>query len=198
LHALSSSSRSLVTRSLREFDRWAGGEVEHVVANTPQELDEGRRIIKELHAARWSEAGQAGAFASPRFSAFHDRVMPHLLEGGNLELSWIRARGEPVAALYNFVWNDRVLFYQSGRKVDLPNKIRLGIVAHAHAIRRAIEAKRHEYDFLSGSQAYKAQLALAARPMIELTALRPSARALMRTTIDHAIDRWRDLRALFH
>ena len=44
--------------------------------------------------------------------------------------------GAPIAALYNFIWEGKVSFYQSGRKVDVPKNIRPGIVIHAYAILR--------------------------------------------------------------
>ena len=89
--------------------------------------------------------------------------MPALLERGALDLSWLSARGQPIGALYNLVWNDKVYYY-------LPQ------FPHAAAIRRAIAGGHREYDFLAGAQRFKRQLSLAERPMVELRAARPSAR----------------------
>jgi CelD/BcsL family acetyltransferase involved in cellulose biosynthesis len=170
LQKLSSSRRSYVRQSLRRFERWAGTESRlHEVADRGQ-LEEGKRVLAALHQARWGAGG--GKFGSPRFAAFHDAVMPALLDAGALELLWLTVRGEPVAAVYNIVWNGKVYFYQSGRKVDVPAGVRPGIVLHAHAIRRAIDAGRREYDFLSGGEHYKAQLAPAARPIVQFRAVR--------------------------
>src|SRR5690606_27068315 len=151
--------------SLRAFDAWTSGDASLQVVRTEAELERGARILRDLHAARWRADGQAGAFASTRFSAFHAEVMPALLSRGALELMWLCAHGEPVAAVYNIVWNDKVYFYQSGRRPDLPRQVRAGLVLHALAIRRAIELKRREYDFLNGGSRYKLDLALASRPL---------------------------------
>src|SRR5262249_54569440 len=113
---------------------------------------------------------------SSRFDSFHKAVMPVLLDAGALDLSWILARGEPVAAAYNYAWDGKVSFYQSGRRVDLPARLRPGIVIHAHAIRRAIEDGRREYDFLGGAVRYKVQLSTGTRPLVALRAVRPSIR----------------------
>ena len=94
--------------------------------------------------------------------------MPQLLDAKALALLWLTVRGEPVAAMYNIVWNNKTLFYQSGRKLDVPRHLRLGVVIICHAIRQAIEAGGGEFDFLAGEAPYKKQLALATRPLIQL------------------------------
>jgi CelD/BcsL family acetyltransferase involved in cellulose biosynthesis len=180
LARLSPSHRSLVRRSLRAFDRWTGGHAELRVARTARELEVGAAALRELHAARWQQAGHPGLFAAPRFREFHDRVMPELLARGALELMWLRAHGRPVAALYNLVWRDKVYFYQSGRRPGLPRDVRAGVVIHALAIRRAIEQGRREYDFLAGASRYKQELALATRPIGRLRVVRRGAAARVR------------------
>jgi CelD/BcsL family acetyltransferase involved in cellulose biosynthesis len=181
LHALGSTRRYVVTRSLRELDKWAGkGGWELCRARTAEELGQGRRILRELHEERWSAAGRSGVFSSARFTRFHDSVMPGMLEGQDgtsLELAWLMARGNPIAATYNIVYGDKVYFYQSGRRVDLPKGLRPGIAMHALAIRGSIEAGRHEYDFLGGASRYKRDLALAARPLVSLRAVATGLRA---------------------
>jgi Acetyltransferase (GNAT) domain len=181
LEALPSASRYLVSRSLRDFARWAGDGLELREAVSRLDLMEGRRALLALHSSRW---GGGGAFASPRFDAFHGEVMPALLDRGALDLSWICARGEPVAALYNLRWDGRVYCYQSGRRLDLPRAIRPGIVIHAHGIRRAIEAGMREYDFLAGTSQYKRKLAPTTRPLVRLRAVRRGLREAARVVAE--------------
>jgi predicted ATP-grasp superfamily ATP-dependent carboligase/CelD/BcsL family acetyltransferase involved in cellulose biosynthesis len=169
LERLTSPDRYLITRALRDFEQWAGGGARLRIAGRPEELAEGRRALVSLHGERWDGGG---AFSSRRFTAFHDEVMPALLDEGALELSWLTVRGEAVAAAYHLVGRGKVSFYQSGRRLDLPRGLRPGIVMHALAIRRAIEAGRREYDFLGGVARYKRQLALAARPLVRVRAVR--------------------------
>ncbi|WP_170319343.1 GNAT family N-acetyltransferase [Polyangium spumosum] len=183
LAALPSSRRYLVRRSIRDLEGFARGDLVFSVARTPEELASARDTLVSLHEARWQKDERTGVFVSSKFRAFHDAVMPALLERGALELSVLRAGGEPIAALYNLVWNDKVYFYQSGRRADLPAKLRPGIVAHAMAIRMAIESGRREYDFLGGDVRYKLDLALASRPIVEIRAAR---RTLRETLRDHA------------
>ena len=102
--------------------------------------------------------------------------------------------GEPIAALYSIVWANKVHFYQSGRKLEVPKGVRPGVTAHALAIRRAIEAKRREYDFLGGLSQYKLQLSLAQRPLVRIRAFRPSIREQARRTAERAMALVRKLR----
>lgn len=185
LQALPSSRRYFVRQSLRRFERWAGAGCQLHAVNTAAELEEGKRILAALHQGRWGE--EVGKFGVPRFAAFHQAVMPQLLATGALELLWLSVGDEPVAAAYNIVWNNKVYFYQSGRKVDVPSGVRPGIVLHTHAIRRAIAAGRREYDFLGGGEHYKGQMALASRPLVQLRVVRHSLREQARVVAERGI-----------
>jgi CelD/BcsL family acetyltransferase involved in cellulose biosynthesis len=172
LESLEGSNRYLVTRAMRELEKWAGkGGAELVRATTSDELATGRRILHSLHAERWSGTGQPGVFASARFARFHDDVMPQL------DLLWLAVRGEPIAAAYNIVFRGKVYFYQSGRKLDVPKQVKPGISLHALAIQRSIILGHREYDFLNGASQYKRKLATATRLLVTLRAVAPNLRA---------------------
>jgi CelD/BcsL family acetyltransferase involved in cellulose biosynthesis len=195
LAALPSQRRYLVRRSVRDFGRWAGDALRFEVAATPADLERGYSILRTLHEQRWSETAQGGVFRSPRFRAFHERVMPELLERGELELAWLCVRDEPIAALYNIIYDGNVYFYQSGRKTDVPKQIRPGLVMHAYMIRRAIELGRKSYDFLAGASRYKRDLSLASRPLVELRAARSSPLETLRRVVERSVVRARAVRA---
>lgn len=181
LKQLDGPSRYLVSRSVRELEKWAGpGGYELRRADSRETLEEGRRVLQSLHGERWHDRGQDGVFASARFARFHEDVMPRLLageDGASLDLLWLVAQGEPIAVLYNIVYGGRVHFYQSGRKVSLPKSFRPGIAIHALAIRRAIEQGMKEYDFLGGASQYKRQLGLRERRLVELRGVARGLRA---------------------
>jgi len=137
-------------------------------------------VLEDLHARRWQSAGRTGVFASARFAAFHDEVMPRLLageDGASLDLSWLVVKGEPVAASYSIRFGQKVHFYQSGRSMDVPKSFSPGIAIHGLAIQRAIADGLHEYDFLAGASRYKRDLALDARPIVTLRAVAPGLRS---------------------
>jgi CelD/BcsL family acetyltransferase involved in cellulose biosynthesis len=191
LAALKQSKRAQLRKSLRSFESWAGGPPVVTRVRSLSELAEGKRVLLALHCERW---GGGGVFGSAKFRSFHDRVMPDLLAKGALDLGWMSVRDEPVAAFYNLRWNGKLHFYQGGRKLDLPDEIRVGVTMHAYLIRAAIEAGLREYDFLAGASQYKMSLALATRPLVLLRAARPSMLETARRASDRAYAEGRRLR----
>lgn len=185
LASLKPNKRSQLKKSLRALDEWAGNTSELVRVRSADRLEEGKRILEAIHRERWGPEG--GVYRSARYRAFHDRVMPLLLEQGALDLGWLSVRGEPVTAFYNLRSNGRVLHYQSGRKLDIPDDVRVGVTMHALLIRAAIEDGMKEYDFLAGLVQYKMALSLATRPLVSLRAARPSAVESARRAADQAV-----------
>jgi hypothetical protein len=175
LASLAGDDRYFVRKSLRDFEAWAGkGGWSLDRVGREIDLDEGLRTLAALHEDRWAGGG---VFRSARFSAFHRHVMRDALRGrdGRLDLLFLRVRGEPIAAVYDIVVGDKTYFYQSGRRTDLPGKVRVGIVVHALAIQRAIAEGQREYDFMKGAQPYKKKLSTGAHPLMLVRAVRPAA-----------------------
>jgi len=195
LSSLPSSRRQRVRRILGAFERWTGGNHAFEIATDPSMLERGLDILERLHAERWREVGRSGAFASPLFRAFHRRVAPLLLEQGALELAWLVVRGRPVTALYNLICNGRVRFYQSGRALQIPAGVSVGVATHLYAMQRAIVAHRPEYDFLGGLGRYKLELSHGVRPLLRLTVTRRSAVTDLQRTADLL---WRAARFWHH
>jgi CelD/BcsL family acetyltransferase involved in cellulose biosynthesis len=176
LASLGSDGRYLVKRSRRDFDAWAAGTARIDICNSVASFPAAKHALSTLHGERWADAGHTGVFTSARFAAFHDQAMADLLGRGALRLLTLSAHGRAVAALYNFVWNGRVYFYQSGRAVDLPQSLRPGIVAHAAAIDAAHAEGLTAYDFLGGASQYKRKLSTELRPLVALRVSRAPAR----------------------
>ena len=178
---LGSARRYAVRRAMREFEQWANANGGYRLrrASTHPELLEGRRILQSLHSERWGARGERGVFASERFTRFHDEIIPKLFDGvdGSVDLLWLTVGGEAISAVYNIVYDSKVYFYQSGRKLDLPKGIKPGIAIHTLAIQDAIARGYREYDFLNGASQYKRQLALSTRPLVTLRAHPSSHRA---------------------
>lgn len=197
---LSKRRRYLVRRSLRDLDAWANGKLTLERVRDAADLPRGRAILESLHSQRWQGDGRedgahGGVFASAKFRAFHDAVMPALWARGAMDLSWIAAAGTPIAIVYSLVWAGRMQVYQSGRRLDLPATLRPGLVVHARLIEAAIAAGFVEYDFLNGASRYKRDLTPISRPLVQLRAvrapLRETARVLAAGSIAMA-SAWRD------
>jgi len=160
-------------RALRNFDEWATGEWQLHTATDTASLAAGNAALLSLHQGRWAGTGQ-GTFKAAKFIAFHESLMPALLAEGKLQLAWLTVRDEPVVAAYNFVHAGKVWYYQTGRKLEVPPKIRLGVVLLLKLIFDAIDRGHREFDFLPGVALYKEQLATASRPIVRLRLARPT------------------------
>jgi CelD/BcsL family acetyltransferase involved in cellulose biosynthesis len=194
LTSLPKKKRHNIRYALREFDAFAEGEAVLHFACTPEELNEARRVLITLHGDRWAGTGQQGVFEKPRFLAFHNLVQPLLLRQDALQLLWLSVRGEPLAAMYNIVWDNKVYFYQCGRKFNLPPKISPGTTIIARAMQKAIAEGRREFDFLAGVSQYKMQFAQAARPLVRVRAARSSPRESARLMVERGVDCARQIR----
>ncbi len=183
LSSLSKSKRARIRQAERALETWAREAPVLTRVRAPDELEHAKAMLIELHRER---RASGGVFASSPFRAFHDRVMPEMLALGALDLGWMSARGEPLAAFYNFRWNGKVYHYQSGRKLNLPNGVRVGVSMHAMLIRDAIAAGLREYDFLAGASQYKLGMSTGTRPLVTLRAARPSVVELVRLAAGRA------------
>ena len=174
LQSLSANGRRNVQRSPARLTPGPAAPRGWKVATQATGLEKGKRILIELHHARWAGHKQAGVFRSPPYLRFHDAIMQRLLDRGALELHWLCARDEPVAALYGMNWGGKVYAYQTGRRADLPHNLRPGAVLLALTIRRAIAMGRREFDLLADEAPYKLQLAPRSRPLLMVRATRGS------------------------
>jgi len=172
---------------LRRAER-AYGELEVEVATSREHALEIFAELVELHQADWRARGAPGAFADPWFSGFHSRLVEARWPAGEVSLLRLRGGGKTVGCLYDFVWNGRVLYYQSGFVRSEDPRAKPGFVCHAAAIRRAAAEGRVSYEFLAGSSRYKRSLATDTRSLVWARVQRPR----LRFTIEQ---RLRDARA---
>lgn len=171
LAGLPGRRRQRVRRTLRDFgaltSHWA-----QTSAEAHDVLDE----LIELHGERWTTDGQAGAFASPRFTGFHRDLVERLVPGGRAALFRVRRDGETVGCLYGFVEGERLLFYQSGLRRYADNRLRAGMAAHALFMAACRERGLREYDFLAPAARYKLELATRCDRLVWADVERPGAR----------------------
>lgn len=151
---LGASTRTQLRRSRRTV-----GAVEvEVATDLTQAMDIYGEMLR-LHARRWNAVGKAGAFADPWFEQFHRNLITSRLPHGEIQLMRIRAGGQTVGCLYNFVFRGRVLFYQSGLAHYEDPHIKPGFLTHAAAVEHNAKLGHSVYDLLGGDARYKQQLA---------------------------------------
>ena len=143
--------------TLKAFDQWADGTTKLECATSSADLEGARKSCSTCTIG----AGPATATresSACRITLIFTNASCTVWPSGQLELIWLTARGEPVAVLYGWVWDNKVYAYQTGRRTDLPANLSPGGVLFAHAIRRAIEQGRRELDLLADEAFFKRQL----------------------------------------
>lgn len=154
LAMLSRNVRQHIRRSMRFYD----AEPTLTVAGSLDQALEFLVRLKGLHQASWHRRGRAGAFAEPFFEVFHRRLIEENFANGHVELVRVAAGDEDIGYLYNFIYGDRVYFYQSGLRYFDDNRARPGLVSHHLCIETHAKAGRQYYDFMAGAQRYKTDL----------------------------------------
>jgi CelD/BcsL family acetyltransferase involved in cellulose biosynthesis len=110
-------------------------------------------------------------FMDARNRAFFQSIARATLEGGQLQLAFLTLNEERIAAYMNFIYNRRVMVYNSGLD-PAAYKLSPGIVLLAHLIRQAIEDEREIFDFLRGDESYKYDLGGRDTHVCRLTVVR--------------------------
>lgn len=195
LKSLNKHGRRHMLDGTRNFERWAEGDWRIERVATEADLPRGLAILEQLHNQRWQEGeGVGGAFARPRFVAFHQAYLPALLREGRLNLFWLTARGEPVAAHYEIVANGKVYYYQCGRSMAVPPQVSVGTALLIYSIQDAIARGLREFDFLAGLSSYKRKFTQTTRPVVQVRVARSGPAEWLRRAARAAIDTARRLR----
>ena len=173
VESLSARNRKQVRKLLREGDH-AGAQFEMVgLDQLPEALDD----LIALHGARWAEEGKQGAFASPRFVAFHRGLLEEWLPSGRAVLARMHLGGAPAAALYGFVTGQKFDFYQSGVRRDVDGVESPGILGILLLMKALAERGVTVFDFLGGSAVHKKRMQSREQPMVSLRLWRPTLRS---------------------
>jgi CelD/BcsL family acetyltransferase involved in cellulose biosynthesis len=172
---LSSNSRQQIRRSIKLYEE--SGPLAYREAAT---VDEAVAVLGELaalHQAAWTDRGKHGCFASANFTGFHQALIRKAFPRGRIRLITVKAAGQTIAALYNFIYRGRVYFYQSGLDYASDNRLKPGMVAHYLAIQECLkQPDLIEYDFLGGEHRYKKSLSTDERPLEWISVLRDTPR----------------------
>lgn len=182
--SLPSKRRKWFKRSWRTFLDWVGDRgYSSRVAVDDASLNEGIRILVELHTTRWESDGQDGAFASHRFRTFIESYARCLMQTGKLDLRWLEVGGVPVAAQCSFIDRGTVYFYQSGRRMDVPHSVPVGIVILMLAMQDAMAKGLATFDFLGGDYPYKGYFTKHTKPLVHVRVARRTLREGLRASL---------------
>lgn len=149
-NSLSKKQRHEVRRKLRRIEeettvRW------YVVDG---EADLGQEIDAFIRLHRLSKQEKLG-FMTDEMEAFFRTAMQVMHAASRLHLAFIEVNGARAAALLSFVYDGRLLVYNSGYDPESYAELSPGIVLTAHVIEDAIRRGLRIFDFLQGNEVYK-------------------------------------------
>lgn len=114
------------------------------------DLEEGMKVLADLHGKRWSQMGMRGSFSSQRFLSFHLDWARVLLEEGRLRLLTLYIDDEPVASIYLIENSPSAFYYQSGADTLKWARLSPGRLLLSWAIEGAIGKQLSWFDFMRG------------------------------------------------
>lgn len=179
LKSISGHLRYKITRGRREFSKIGGSY--HLVKDN-NELSKAFAALERLHQARWQSKEMPGAFSCPVWKSFHERLIPQMFNKGWIKMATLRLGTEIVAVNYNFAFNKRIHFFQSGVIPHDNKHVRLGVILHSFCIEEAIDEGFVEYDFLKIGRhgaGYKGEWENFRRDLIDVRISRKSAKEVV-------------------
>ncbi|MEW6209044.1 MAG: GNAT family N-acetyltransferase [Acidobacteriota bacterium] len=139
------------------------------VIDSAEGFEENFRALVRLHQMRWTSRGEPGVFSSSKFTRFHETLAPLILPKGWIRLFMLAVDEKPVAALYDFVYDNKMYYYQSGFDIAQSGIRSPGLLIRGYAIENAIESELQECDFLKGdTSGYKAGWRGQTRSILQL------------------------------
>ena len=177
LSRLSKQHRNRLRRADRTY--FQTGQVQVKRVDSADDWSEFFEILLDLHGRRWNNKGLPGAFASPRFAAFHREISANWSASGLATLAWLEMDGKPLAVEYRLHGDGVMYAYQSGMDTERLD-VRPGELANMWAIRNALEQGQHHYDFLRGDEEYKSRWRAQPRPMLAVRVVPPFRSARLR------------------
>jgi CelD/BcsL family acetyltransferase involved in cellulose biosynthesis len=162
-----------------------------------------------LHDLRWAADGGSQGIRGPSVEAFHRDATQYLAERGWLRLYTLRIEDQALASVYGIAHRNSFIFYQSGYDPHWASKS-VGLVLLGETFRDAIESRVTEYDFLRGTEPYKADWVKQERRTVRLRiwpkgsrgawmslhertgrGLRSAAKAVLPQPVVEQVRRWR-------
>jgi CelD/BcsL family acetyltransferase involved in cellulose biosynthesis len=97
-------------------------------------------------------------FLTPQMCSFFKQLAQATDDLGWLQLAFLEVGGQKAASYFSFVYNGRVMVYNSGLNWKAFPQLSAGIVLAAYIIHYAIDQGIEVFDFLQGDERYKYHL----------------------------------------
>ncbi len=136
-------------RRKKWLEKQPGYQLERVTE--PGQLARPMADFFRLHAQRWAVDGGSQGIKGPGVESFHRDATQYLAERGLLRLYTLRIGEQAVASVYGIVHRGKFIYFQSGYDPAWRSKS-VGLVLVGETFKDSVE----EYDFLRGTESYKA------------------------------------------
>ncbi len=143
-------------------------------ADSPQQVDQLLDALIQLHQRRWTEAGEQGSYANPKFRQFIRDTAIEFFRQGALYLTALRRDEQVIGVELNIIGDNRVLYsYSSGFDLDHsdvePGRV-LGVDTLQHLYRNDLVG----IDYMRGDETYKQRMASESRQVFRFRAVAPA------------------------
>lgn len=152
LEQLDKKDRHELRRKLRRAE--AIPDLHWYIVGPEHSLD---KEVEDFLALMAASTPEKAAFLTPQMRDFFRQLARTVYKAGWLQLMFLVVGERKAAAYMNFVYNNRVMVYNSGLDWQSFPQLAAGIVLTAYAIRHAIEQGYELFDFMQGDERYKYQ-----------------------------------------
>ena len=166
----SANFRSEIRRRRRNLERH-GGPVRLHIATSAEEIATAMNLLFTLHNQRRQQKQGAGAFEEESLCQFH-RLVARRLAGKRMTRVYVlQVSGTSIAALYGFETRQRFYYFQSGWDPQW-SRLSPGTVMLSMVVEDCILRGLRQFEFLRGTEEYKARWTDKSRPTLNVLAAR--------------------------
>lgn len=162
------------------------------LSTTPGQLATPMAEFFRLHALRWAPQGGSMGIKGAGVEAFHRDASEYLAERGMLRLYTLKLGATALASVYGIVHRKKFIYFQSGFDPGWAQRS-VGLVLVGETFRQAIESGLYEYDFLRGTEPYKADWTTQERRTVAIRVFARHSRGAWLSRRDEAIELLGDL-----
>jgi CelD/BcsL family acetyltransferase involved in cellulose biosynthesis len=182
--SLSANLRRNVRKRIRQLQKLGFGL--QVVAETKKYLQIFQEMVR-LHKMRWQADSLPGNFSDPRVLDFHRMLLSLETSSWQPRFFLLTNEDKIIAALYTFVYRDKLLGYQAGYDPAY-NKYSPGSVLMTSVIEYAIgQHLIKEFDLLQGDEAYKWQWTNEYRRTMSYSLFQKKVKCGIQLVFDHGL-----------
>jgi len=154
LNSLSKNMRYTINRKMKQYKNKFRGNFITANNNDDAQLSTFFNLFLDFNIQRMDCKGIESPFKDSKFLKFHRNILKFFSKNNWLQLSLLEVNNEPIAAIYNFKYNKKVYYYQSGFLTKW-EKISPGVILFSYSIKEAIKNNMEIFDFLKGEEQYK-------------------------------------------